>query len=239
MKRCDDEDEPLLPLHLIVYHILPFAFDSPAQAAQLCLVCSACSTLTQQTWFWTPYLMTRRADMKKMVEAEVLDEQQKTGLLRTLETSFSPKDFLRVLGEKAVTMEKFLFRPSLNLHDRNLLEWVKKASSSPLFSLSDVLDGLNEEHAVLLVEKLRRLEVMGVIKICENENGAMSILVLDTANVSSNPARMVLAVRQICHGDRNCSVFCGMVRKDPETAVEVRDGPGWFGWKGTSFYIYV
>jgi hypothetical protein len=38
---------------------------------------------------------------------------------------------------------------------------------------------------------------------------------------------MVMTVRQIGVGDRNCSVFCGMVRSHIETHEDWREGPGW------------
>lgn len=130
----EDDDEPLLPLHLIVSHILPFAFSTPAQALQLALVCQDFAAALRYPWFWTAYLMGRRDEMRELVKREIPDDvAQREGLLRTLETRFNPEDFFRVLGvESGVRIRATRFAPVLDQDQRLLLLWLKEVAS-PFF----------------------------------------------------------------------------------------------------------
>ena len=135
-----DEDEPFLPLELILDHILPFAFSTTAEARALCLVCRSFADAVARPAFWCHFLMhERRREMEELVQAQVADLAQREGLLRCLRQRFDPREMLRAVGLAAVTV-------------------------SPAR--------------------------------CPAAGG------------------MVMRVRQVGPGDRNCSVFCGEERKD-------------------------
>ncbi len=94
-----DDDEPLLPLDLILDNILPFAFSTLAEARALCLVCRAFSGAASRPTFWCHFLLhERRAEMEALVREKVADEAQREGLLRCLRQRFDPRELMRWVG---------------------------------------------------------------------------------------------------------------------------------------------